>query len=140
PGGSGIAVARGELTDTGLANLRVIFRAEPTHGGATNVGSRLVFAPDGALFVTLGDGFSPADSAQALDGDLGKIVRITTNGAPAPGNPFIGRPGARPEIWSLGHRNPQAAAINPATGKLWIVEHGARGGDEINVIRAGAQY
>ncbi|HZZ36557.1 MAG TPA: PQQ-dependent sugar dehydrogenase, partial [Caulobacteraceae bacterium] len=138
-GGAGIAVARAELAGS-LANLKVIFRAEPTRGGSTNVGSRLVFAPDGALFVTVGDRFSHAERAQDLDADSGKIVRITTDGAPAPGNPFVGRPGARPEIWSLGHRNPQAAAINPATNQLWIVEHGARGGDEVNVIKPGANY
>jgi glucose/arabinose dehydrogenase len=139
-GGAGLAVAWAKLDAGGLSNVAVIFRAQPAHTDDKNIGSRLVFDHDGSLFVTAGDRFSLAAKAQGLDNDLGKIVRITPDGAPASGNPFLGKAGARPEIWSFGHRNPQAAAISPATGKLWIVEHGPRGGDEIDVVKPGANY
>jgi glucose/arabinose dehydrogenase len=140
PAGAGIAVARGRLADTGLTEVSVIFRAEPGFDDDKNVGSRLAFAPDGNLFVTIGDRFSAKEKAQGLDNDLGKVIRITRDGAPAPGNPFIGKAGARPEIWSYGHRNPEAAAIQPGTGRLWTVEHGPRGGDELNIPQAGRNY
>ena len=97
-------------------------------------------ASDGNLFLTNGEHFSGRDMAQTLDNDLGKIVRITPDGAAAPGNPFAGNPGARPEIWSYGHRNPQGLALNPADGKLWEQEHGPMGGDEINIIQPGRNY
>ena len=118
----------------------MIFQAEPSSSSSTNVGSRLAFGRDGTLFVSVGDRFSPREKAQDLGSDAGKIVRITTDGAIPPDNPFVGRAGVRPEIWSLGHRNPQGMAINPATGALWEVEHGARGGDEINIPRKGKNY
>jgi glucose/arabinose dehydrogenase len=118
----------------------VIFHAEPAESGSANIGGRLVFTPDGTLFVTVGDRFSTKAKAQTLDNDLGKVVRITADGAIPKDNPFVGRAGARPEIWSYGHRNPEAAAIDPWTHQLWIVEHGARGGDEVNVVRAGRNY
>ena len=102
-------------------------------------GSRIVQASDGTLFVTNGEHFTDRDMAQTFDNDLGKIVHITPDGAPAPGNPFANKPGARPEIWSYGHRNPQGLAINPADGKLWEQEHGPMGGDEINLIVPGSQ-
>ncbi len=139
-GGQNIAVARAELNGGALANVTVIFHAVQTQPGGTNIGSRLVFAPDGTLFVSVGDRFNPKERAQDLSVDSGKIIRITTDGAPAPGNPFIGRAGARPEIWSYGHRNPEGMALNPATHLLWDVEHGARGGDEINIPAAGKNY
>lgn len=142
--GSGIAVGRAKLVETGpaahLEKFTVIFRAEPSEKDDKNVGSRLVFAPDGYLFVTIGDRFKTRDLAQGLDNDLGKVIRITPEGATPPSNPFVGKPGARPEIWSYGHRNPEAAAIEPKTEKLWIVEHGAKGGDEINVPQGGKNY
>jgi glucose/arabinose dehydrogenase len=92
------------------------------------------------LFVTNGEHFTDRDMAQTFDNDLGKIIRITTDGAAPPDNPFVNKPGARPEIWTYGHRNPQGLAINPADGKLWEQEHGAKGGDEINLIVAGHNY
>ena len=97
-------------------------------------------AGDGNLFLSNGEHFSDRDMAQTLDNDLGKIVRITPNGATPNDNPFVGRAGARPEIWSYGHRNPQGLAINPADGKLWEQEHGPRGGDEINIVLPGHNY
>ncbi len=92
------------------------------------------------MLLTNGEHFTDRDMAQTLDNDLGKIIRITTDGAAPPDNPFVNKPGARPEIWSYGHRNPQGLAINPADGKLWEQEHGAKGGDEINLIVAGHNY
>ena len=139
-GGSGIAVARGVLGESGLSDVKIIFHAEPGFDDDKNLGSRLVFAPDGALFVTIGDRFSAKEQAQDLNSDIGKVLRITQDGAPAPGNPFIGKAGARPEIWSYGHRNPEAAAIQPGTGRLWTIEHGPQGGDEINIPMAGKNY
>ena len=141
--GSALAVARAELVEgaaPALENLQVIFRAQPVRSDPANIGGRLVFARDGTLFVTVGDRFSSMNLAQMLDNDLGKVVRLNADGSVPPDNPFTGRPGARPEIWSYGHRNSEAAAINPWTGKLWTVEHGARGGDEINIPQAGKNY
>lgn len=141
-GGAGTAVARGKLSDDNklLANVEVIFRQTPKVAGSGHFGSRLVFAPDGKLFVTLGERFNHRDKAQDLDATLGKVVRINPDGSVPDDNPFVGTNGARPEIWSYGHRNPQSAAINPTTGRLWIVEHGARGGDELNIPEAGKNY
>lgn len=139
-GGAGTAVARARFTDDGLEALEVIWRQAPKVEGANHWGSRLVFADDGTLFVTLGDRFAYRDAAQDLSGTIGKIVRIRTDGSAAKDNPFVGREGVRPEIWSYGHRNVQAAALHPRTGALWTVEHGARGGDELNQPRAGRNY
>jgi len=139
-GGAGTAVARARLGDGRLEDLRVIYRQQPKVEGGNHFGSRLVFAPDGKLFVTQGDRFAYREEAQNLASDLGKIVRIDPDGSVPPDNPFVGRPNARPEIWSYGHRNVQAAAIDPATGRLWTVEHGARGGDELNHPEAGKNY
>ncbi|MFL5295485.1 MAG: PQQ-dependent sugar dehydrogenase [Phenylobacterium sp.] len=143
-GGSALSVARARLGETGpaaqLEDLKVIFRAQPPVSGGANLGGRLVFAPDGTLFVTVGDGFQTKAKAQTLDNDLGKMVRINADGSIPKDNPFVGRAGARPEIWSYGERNGEAAAINPWTHKLWVVEHGARGGDEINIPEAGRNY
>jgi aldose sugar dehydrogenase len=141
-GRAGTSVLRGRLSEsgTGLETTQVIFRQEPTHTGRNHFGSRLVFDRDGNLFVTLGDRFDLRDQAQNPANHLGKIVHITTEGRPASDNPFLGREGHRPEIWSLGHRNVQGAALNPETGELWTAEHGARGGGEINVPRKGRNY
>lgn len=139
------AVARGRLVDgppPRLENVQVIFHQAPSLNSQLHFGGRLVFRPDGTLFVTLGERSITAGrmQAQRMDGLLGKIVRINPDGSIPKDNPFAGKEGVRPEIWSLGHRNVQGAALNPATGELWEVEHGARGGDEINIARAGKDY
>jgi glucose/arabinose dehydrogenase len=141
-GGSGnsTAVARGRLEGGRLADVQVIFRQQPKVASSLHFGSRLAFAPDGRLFVGLGDRFSRKDDAQTLDTHHGKVVRIEADGKVPPDNPFVGRAGALPEIWSYGHRNIQGAAIDPATGTLWIHEHGPQGGDELNRIERGANY
>ena len=138
-GGASTAVARGKLGESGLDNVEVIFRQEPKVEGGNHFGSRLVFAPDGKLFVTLGERFT-FTPAQDLNNDLGKIVRINPDGSVPKDNPFVGHKDARPEIWSYGHRNPQGAAINPETGRLWETEFGPRGGDELNIPQAGKNY
>jgi glucose/arabinose dehydrogenase len=139
-GGAGTAVARGRLGESGLDKTEVIWRQEPKTGGRNHFGSRLVFRPDGTLFVTLGDRFSEREKAQDLSVTLGKIVRINPDGTAPRDNPFVGRSGAKPEIWSYGHRNVQAADLNPQTGELWTAEHGARGGDELNRVEARKNY
>jgi glucose/arabinose dehydrogenase len=137
--GAGTAVARARLTDAGLADVSVIFRQQPKAGSSRHFGSRIVIARDGTLFVTLGDR-GLGDPAQDLQSHIGKIVRINRDGSMPSDNPFVGRPNALPEIWSYGHRNVQGATLDPATGQLWTVEHGARGGDEINRPEAGKNY
>ena len=140
-------VARARLDEAAstLLDAKVIFRAQPAMpskrlGGKS--GGRIALASDGSLFVTVGDRSDspPWDVAQRLDNDLGKIIHITDNGAPAPGNPFIGHPGALPEIWALGTRSQEGLAFDPKTGKLWETEHGPRGGDELNIIEKGKNY
>ena len=139
-GGAGTAVARGRLGDRGLEGTQVIWRQQPKVRGSNHWGSRLVFHRDGTLFVTVGDRFAYRDRAQDLSVTLGKIVRINADGSVPRDNPFVDRAGARPEIWSYGHRNVQSAALHPRTGQLWTVEHGARGGDELNRPEAGKNY
>ena len=139
-GGAGTAVARGRLSESGLENTEVIWRQQPKVSGSNHWGSRIVFRSDGTLFVTLGERFNHSDKAQDLSATLGKIVRINPDGSAPRDNPFVNRSGARPEIWSYGHRNVQAAALQPETGQLWTVEHGARGGDELNHPQAGKNY
>lgn len=138
-GGAGTAVARAELGNDGLDDVKVIFRQQPKVDRGLHFGSRLVFAPDGTLFVTLGERFK-FTPAQDLGTHLGKIVRINSDGSVPEDNPFVSQKDALPEIWSYGHRNPQGAAIHPETGKLWENEFGPRGGDELNVPAAGANY
>lgn len=145
PDGNGTALARARLVLEGtphLEDVSTIWRMTPTLDSTKHFGSRIVFAPDGNLFVTLGERSDLAGRRQAqnLDSAFGKIVRLKPDGSPAPDNPFAGRPGALPEIWSIGHRNIQSAALHPKTKELWIVEHGARGGDEINIARKGRDY
>ncbi|MDQ7858219.1 MAG: PQQ-dependent sugar dehydrogenase [Armatimonadota bacterium] len=139
-GGGSTAVARGRLGERGLEGTQVIWRQQPKVAGANHWGSRLVFRRDGTLFVTTGDRFAYRDRAQDLSVTIGKIVRVNADGSVPRDNPFVGRQGARPEIWSYGHRNVQAAALHPQTGDLWTVEHGARGGDELNRPEAGKNY
>ena len=139
------AVARGKLVEgaaPSVAGVQVIFHQAPSLRSTAHFGSRLVFRDDGTLFVTLGERsiMQGRMQAQRLDGLIGKVVRLNPDGSIPRDNPFAGKPGVRPEIWSYGHRNVQAAALHPATGELWEVEHGARGGDELNVARPGKDY
>jgi glucose/arabinose dehydrogenase len=148
---SGLQVARATFDEAAnsISDVRVIFRARPQTpndnrpGVGSRAGGRMVMGPDGYLYLTVGDrdagGSYPWLVAQTLDTHLGKILRITTDGKPAPGNPFIGRDGAYPEIWAIGHRNPQGLAFD-REGRLWETEHGPRGGDELNLIRRAANY
>jgi glucose/arabinose dehydrogenase len=137
---AGTAVARGRLAEGRLDDVQVIYRQQPKVEGGGHFGSRLVFARDGTLFVTQGDRIGYRERAQDLSSGLGKIVRINPDGSVPKDNPFVSRSGARPEIWSYGHRNVQSAAFHPETGQLWTVEHGARGGDELNHPEAGKNY
>jgi glucose/arabinose dehydrogenase len=140
------AVARGRLVDDKAAprleNVQVIYQQNPPLASQQHFGSRLVFGRDGTLFVTQGDRSITEGRMQAqnMDSGIGKIVRINTDGTIPKDNPFVGKAGARPEIWSIGHRNVQGAALHPTTGELWEVEHGTRGGDELNVVRSGRDY
>ena len=141
-GANNTAVARGKLVDGKVAHVQVIFHQTPSLASTLHFGGRLVFAKDGTLFVTTGErSILPGRvQAQQLDGTLGKVVRINADGSIPKDNPFVGKPGVKPEIWSYGHRNIQSAAIDPKTGKLWEVEHGARGGDELNQPEKGKNY
>lgn len=134
------SVFRGRLNEaaTGLTEGRVIYRQEPAFASRLHFGSRLVFDRTGNLFVTSGDRFQHMQEAQNAANTIAKVVRITTDGAPAPGNPV--RAGWHPAVWSLGHRNMQGAALHPGTGELWISNHGPRGGDGLYVVRAGRNY
>lgn len=135
---TGTAVARGRLVGNALLDVAVLFRQQPKTTGSGHFGSRLVFARDKTLFITLGERqkFTPA---QDLAQTLGKVVRIQRDGSIPADNPALAA-NALPGIWSLGHRNVQGAALHPETGELWISEHGPQGGDEINIARAGANY
>lgn len=141
--GNGTAVARGVLSadKRSVDQVRVIFRALPTYNGTLHFGSRLAFGPDRKLYITTGDrSDAPMRKyAQQLDNHLGKVLRINPDGSIPDDNPFVGQSNAKPEIWSYGHRNTQAMAFD-ADGKLWITEHGTRGGDELNLIEKGKNY
>ena len=139
-GGANTEVARGSFDGTALNDLEVIFRAEPKVGGGNHFGSRLLFAPDGTLYVTLGERYSYKEEAQNPGNHLGTIVRLNDDGSVPDDNPFVGQQDARPEIFSYGHRNVQGLALHPATGTLWAHEHGPQGGDELNILKAGANY
>jgi aldose sugar dehydrogenase len=142
-GGSGTSVARGRLTNDRkkLEQVRVIFRALPTYDNGLHFGSRLAFGPDKMLYITLGDRFDQPNrpKAQQLDTHLGKIIRIDRNGSVPANNPFPKQSGVMPEIWTIGHRNIQSAAFDEQ-GRLWTVEMGPQGGDELNLIEKGKNY
>ena len=141
-GGSGTAVLRGKLAGEALSDVAVIWRMTPTLDSTKHFGSRLAFSPDGFLYITTGERSDLAGRVQAqkLDSAFGKVIRIRPDGAVPKDNPFTSVAGALPQIWSYGHRNIQSAAINPKTGELWTVEHGPRGGDELNIPRRGKDY
>jgi glucose/arabinose dehydrogenase len=142
-GGGRTAMARARLMEEGspqLEDVTVIFRQEGPLSSGNHFGCRIAQAPDGNLFLTLGEHFTYRDQAQNLGNHLGKIVRVRPDGTVPPDNPFVGRPGAKPEIWSYGHRNPQGLAFHPSTGRLWEHEHGPRGGDEVNIVEKGKNY
>jgi aldose sugar dehydrogenase len=141
-GGAATAVARARLNaaSTALEQTTVIFQQQPAGTTGRHFGSRLVFGRDGALFITTGDRGNMEMSSQDPATHIGKVIRIRTDGTVPPDNPFVGRSTHRPETWSLGHRNAQGAFLHPRTGELWTIEHGARGGDEINIARKGLNY
>ena len=142
--GNGTSVARGRLSEDAsrVGDVQVIFRQQPAYDGRGHFGSRLVFDRQGHLYVTLGDRQRPdiRTRAQDVTSTIGAIVRINAVGSAPPDNPFAGRDDALPEIWSYGHRNIQGADLHPETGALWTIEHGPRGGDEINIPQAGRNY
>jgi len=138
-GGYGTAVLRGRLSGNRLEAVEVIYRQQPKSRGGRHFGSRLVFDRAGFLYVTQGDR-GEQDRAQKPDDLAGKVVRLHDDGRVPADNPFVGKPGVRPEIFTLGNRNIQGAAVHPATGELWSHEHGPQGGDEVNVLRKGMNY
>jgi aldose sugar dehydrogenase len=141
-GGNGTSIARMRLNEeaTAVSNVTVIFRQTPTHNGGLHFGSRIVFDRSGAMFVALGDRYQLAEQAQNRANSVGKIIRINRDGSIPADNPGLRREGWLTSVWSIGHRNIQGAALHPVTGKLWTAEHGARGGDEINIPEAGKNY
>jgi len=142
-GGNATSVSSGVLSPDRrrLENVRVIFRAQPTYDGTLHFGSRLAFGDDGMLYITLGERSDKhmRPQAQQLSSHMGKLIRIRPDGSVPPDNPFVGEAGARPEIWTLGHRNVQSLAFDPQ-GRLWEVEHGTRGGDELNLVEKKKNY
>ncbi|MBX3511021.1 MAG: PQQ-dependent sugar dehydrogenase [Hyphomonadaceae bacterium] len=138
------SVARGRLSEDGsrVEGVQVIFRQRPAWRSTGHFGSRLVFDPEGRLYITLGDRqqTDSRERAQDLSSHIGKVIRINADGGVPDDNPFVNREDAQPEIWSYGHRNVQSADIHPQTGALWTVEHGPRGGDELNLTQAGLNY
>ena len=145
-GTNNTAVARGKFVDDPsvprVDEVQVIYHQAPSMNSPLHFGSRLVFGRDGTLFVTQGDrSIIPGRmQAQKMDSGIGKVVRINPDGSIPKDNPFVGKEGVRPEIWASGIRNIQAAALHPTTGELWEIEHGTRGGDEINIVRKGRDY
>jgi glucose/arabinose dehydrogenase len=140
PNTASTAVGRGRLTETGLEDFTVLYRQSPKVQSFGHYGSRIVFGRDGTLWVTAGDRQNQRALVQDLSTGIGKIVRINRDGSIPPDNPFVGRQGAVEQVWSYGHRNLQGATMHPETGRLWTVEHGARGGDELNHPEAGKNY
>ena len=140
PGGNSTAVGSARLVDDQLREARTLFSQKPKRDSGSHCGSRIVVDRQGHLLVGLGDRFSGKDEAQNPGNHIGKVVRLTTEGRVPADNPFVGRAGTAPEVFSLGHRNIQGAALHPVTGELWASEHGPQGGDEINVVEAGRNY
>lgn len=143
-GGGVTSVARGKLSmdEKKFEEVRIIYRASPVYEGPNHNGSRMLFDKSGYLFVTTGERFDDEirKKAQDLSSSLGKIIRIQKDGSPAPGNPYEKNANALPEVWTIGHRNPQGLAFHPTTGELWASDHGPNAGDEINIIKPGKDY
>lgn len=135
-----VACAKLTADNKALQGLKVIFSAEPGLAQQLNIGGRLAFAKDKTLFITVGDRFNTMDKAQLLDNDLGKVIRINADGSIPKDNPFVNTPGAKPEIWSIGHRSEEGLTYNPLDGRIWEHENGPRGGDEVNRPEAGKNY
>ncbi|NLF31525.1 MAG: PQQ-dependent sugar dehydrogenase [Planctomycetes bacterium] len=142
-------LVRGVFDGRRLGGIRTLFRAAPDKSGGQHFGSRLLWLPDGTLLMSIGDGGNPPlrvggmlarEQAQNLRSHLGSVVRLTDEGRPAPGNPFLGRDDALPEIWTYGHRNIQGLARDPDSGRIWATEHGPLGGDEVNLLQGGGNY
>jgi len=139
--GSTTAIVRGRLDGNRLVDVKDIFVADAWTKGSLNPGSRIVFDRNGMLYASIGDrGPNTEPLAQDLSNHVGKIVRLYDDGRVPADNPFVGRPNAKPEIYSYGHRNPQGMTLNPETGEVWASEHGPMGGDEVNIIKRGANY
>lgn len=138
-GGAATVLARAEFRNNALVGVQRIFEALPRTSGGLHFGSRIVFDKAGLLYVTCGERYQ-MQRAQNLADLGGKVVRLRDDGSIPPDNPFVGRAGARPEIFTYGHRNPQGMAMHPGTGRIWLAEHGPRGGDELNLLKAGANY
>ncbi|GAB4352496.1 MAG: PQQ-dependent sugar dehydrogenase [Kiloniellaceae bacterium] len=137
---AGTEVARARFDGSALTGLEVIFRAQPKTPGAAHYGGRIAFGPDGKLYIALGDRRNYMAEAQKLTSHLGGVLRLNDDGSVPDDNPFVGRSDALPEIFTYGHRNVQGMAVHPATGAVWTHEHGPRGGDEVNILEAGANY
>lgn len=140
PDANNTCISRARFAGTALVDLETIFRAQPLTDTDAQYGSRIQFLPDGTFIASIGDGFAFREQAQRLDNHLGKLVRLRADGSTPDDNPFVDEPGARPEIYSYGHRNPQGLVRDPETGVLYETEHGPRGGDEVNIIEPGANY
>ena len=136
---NGTAVERARIDGDSLVDRQRIFTTHPFYKNGAHYGSRFVF-DKGYLYFTIGERYELRDSSQTLGNHLGKVLRIMDDGGIPSDNPFVGRPGARPEIWSYGHRNPQGLALHPQTGELWESEHGPKGGDELNLVKPGLNY
>jgi glucose/arabinose dehydrogenase len=137
---NGTRVIRAKFDGKALTEVKEIFRASPDKKGGAHFGGRMLFLPDQTLLLTLGDGFAYREKAQGLETDFGKVVRLKDDGAIPADNPFVGKEGARGEIWSYGHRNPQGLVRDPQTGAVYAVEHGPKGGDELNLVEPGKNY
>lgn len=138
-GGAGTALASAVFNETSLSDVKVLFRQQPKMSGGLHFGSRVVVGPDGKLWLGLGERYR-RDESQNLNSHLGKLIRLEKDGRVPADNPFVGRSDARPEIWSYGHRNIQGMARHPQTGAVWLNEHGAQGGDEVNIPERGKNY
>ncbi|WP_376695378.1 PQQ-dependent sugar dehydrogenase [Wenzhouxiangella sp. EGI_FJ10305] len=140
PSANATRVVRGRLADGRWTDGQTLFTAVPMKDTPVHYGGRIAFLPDRSLLVSIGDGFDYREHAQRLDSHLGKIIRINDDGSVPADNPLVDREDALPEIFSWGHRNPQGLVVDPTNARIWSHEHGPRGGDELNIIRAGENY